>query len=741
MACCLGAVCHVLASTENADSLSVITLNTVEVSANRATSKTPVAFTNVSKEQLLKANDGRDITYLLSMTPSVVSTSDAGMGMGYTSMRVRGTDQTRINVTANGIPLNDGESGIVYWVNMPDLASSVRDIQIQRGAGTSTNGAGAFGASVNMLTDAPSEEAYAEVSGSYGMYNTNRETLRVGSGLLGGHWSFDARLSHMGSDGYIERASSKLWSYFGQVAYTSRNTNVRLLAFGGKERTYMAWDYASKEDMKEFGRRYNPCGEYTDANGQRAYYPDQYDYFTQHHFQLHLSQRLGEKWHLTAALHYTDDFGNYEQYKGYKSLQDYGLEPFYDADGNEVKKTDIVRLKFNDNGFGGGLVNVNFRSGRWNVIAGGALNYFHGDHYGEVAWVRNFVGKIDPLQRYYDNTGKKLDGNFFARANFDILKDFSAFADLQYRGIHYTIDGCTDTWDWINEEMEKMNVDRTWHFFNPKVGLNYSVGNHRLFASWSVAHKEPMRSNFTDGYMVDGKLLEPRAERLFDYELGYTFNHKIVSAGVNLYYMDYKDQLVLTGQLSDTGNPLTTNVPSSYRMGVELQASFRPWCDWFEWNFGLSLSRNRIKNFTEYVYDEDYANPITIDYKDTPLAFSPDITFTNSFDFTVKGFEASLQSQYVGKQYMSNVADDGAALDRYFVTNLHLNYTFPHINGIKKMTVGFSIYNLFNAEYCNNGYSEAMYAFDASGNRVVSRYAGYAAQAPTHVMGTVTFKF
>lgn len=717
----------------NADTLH---LQTVEIMANRASSKTPVAFTNVSKAQLMQANDGRDITFLLSGTPSLISTSDAGAGMGYTSMRIRGTDATRINVTANGIPINDGESGVVFWVNMPDLASSLRDVQIQRGAGTSANGAGAFGASVNMITDAPSDDAYAELSGSYGMYNTNRQTLRVGSGLLGNHWSFDARISHMGSDGYIERASSKLWSYFTQAAYTSRNTNLRFLAFGGKERTYMAWDYASKEDMEKYGRRYNPCGQYTDDNGNTAYYPDQYDYFTQHHFQLLLSQRLGKDWMLNAALHYTDDFGNYEQYKTKRTLLEYGLQPYTNAAGETIEKSDLVRLKFNDNSFGGGLFNINYSHGRWNATLGGALNYFHGHHFGQVQWVRNYVGPIDPLQKYYDNTGKKLDGNIYLRGNFEISRLFSAFADLQYRGIHYTINGHTDSWDWNTNGMQEIEVDRTWHFFNPKVGLNFTSGAHRAFASWSVAHKEPVRDNFTDGDPNH----RPDAERLFDYELGYSFSHPIISAGLNLYYMDYKDQLVLTGQLSDTGNPLSVNVPKSYRMGIELQAAFRPWCDWFEWEINATLSKNRIKDFVEFIYEDEWTNPIEFNRGETPIAFSPDFILNNSFNFSVKGFTARLQSQYVSKQYMNNAASSEAILPRYFVTNLHLAYDLPKVKGIKKWNVGFSIYNLFNNKYFNNGYAGAGYYKDNDQN-VIYRYAGYAASAPLNVMGTVSFLF
>lgn len=736
LAICLG-VATVSASAQKAeqpsDSMS-INLGQVEVLANRADKKTPMAFTNVTKQQLLKANDGRDMTVLLSATPSVVSTSDAGMGVGYTSMRVRGTDGSRINIMANGIPLNDGESSVVYWVNMPDLASSVQDVQIQRGAGTSVNGGGAFGASINMITDMPSEDSYAELSAAYGMFNTNRETIRVGSGLIGNHWSFDARLSHISSDGYIDRASSQLWSYFTQAAYTnaSSGTNVRLLAFGGKEKTYMAWDYASKEEMEEYGRTYNPCGKYTADDGSTAYYPDQNDNFTQHHFQLHLLQRLSEKWNLNVALHYTDDFGYYEQYKTKRTLEEYGLAPT-----NGETKSDIIRLKFNDNGFGGGLFNLNFRTKRWNATFGGAVNYFNGHHYGEVQWVRNYTGPINPLQKYYDNTGKKLDGNIYARATFDILPGFSAFGDLQYRGVHYTINGCSDNWDWNTNAPAQLDVDRTWNFFNPKAGLNYTNGKHRAFASFSVAHKEPVRDNFTDGDPNH----EPEAERLFDYELGYTFNSKVFSAGVNLYYMDYKDQLVVTGQLSDTGNPLSVNVPESYRAGIELQTSFRPWCDWFEWNMNATLSRNRIKNFVEYIYEDEWQNPITFDRGDTPIAFSPDFIFNNSFVFKVKGFSAEVQSRYVSKQYMNNARSEEAVLDDFFVTDLHLNYQLPKVKGIKKWSVGFSIYNLFNAKYCNNGYTGAGYYKDADGNPVIYRYSGYAAQATTHCMGNVTFLF
>lgn len=716
------------------DSMSVV-LNQVDVVANRADSKTPVAYTNIGKRQLTANNDGRDMTYLLNMTPSVTVSSDAGGGMGYTAMRVRGSDPSRINVMANGLPLNDPESHRVYWVNMPDLASSLRDVQIQRGVGTSTNGAGAFGASINMVTDASSEDPYAELSGSYGMYNTNRQTLRVGSGLLGNHWSVDARLSHMGSDGYIDRASSQLWSYFGQAAYQSYNTSLRLVAFGGKERTYMAWDYASKEQMEEYGRRYNPCGEYIDKDGNRAYYADQFDNFVQHHFQLLFSQRIGEWFNINAALFYTKDDGYYDQYKTGRTLVEYGLQPFMNADGELVKKSDLIRLKYNVNGFGGGQATVNFRRGRWNATLGGAVSDFDGHHYGRVKWVRNYVGPIDPLQKYYDNHGRKFDSNVYLRANYDIDRHFSVFADLQYRHIHYTITGMSDNWDWNTSSLAILDVERRWDFFNPKVGVNYTSGAHRGFASWAVAQKEPTRDNFTDGTPES----YPKAERLDDFEVGYSFNHKLFSVGVNLYYMLYKDQLVVTGQLSDTGNPLSVNVPDSYRMGIELQGALRP-CEWFDWQFNLTLSRNRIKNFVEYIYEDEWTNPISFDLGDTPIAFSPDIIFNNAFNFKYRDLDASLNSRYVGKQYMNNARSEAALLDAYFVSDLHLGYSFRNLIGIKELRLGFSIYNLFNEKYFNNGYAGAGYTV-VDGKKEIYRYAGYAAQAPTHVMATMSLKF
>lgn len=741
LAVCAAVIATAACGAENAQNLPdtdslAIELAGVEITANRAGVKTPVAFTNITAGELAGRNDGRDIPSLLEMTPSVVTTGDAGAGIGYSSLRIRGTDGSRINITANGVPINDSESHNVYWVNMPDLATSLNDVQIQRGAGTSTNGAGAFGASVNMITDHPSTERSATVSASYGSYRTNREAVKVSSGLFGNHWSVDARISHIGSDGYIDRAFSQLWSYMGQLAYRGERTTLRLLAFGGKERTYMAWDYASREDMEKYGRRYNPCGKYTASDGSTAFYKDQCDNFTQHHFQLLLNQSLGSSLTLNAALHYTKGDGCYDQYKTGRTLSEYGLEPYTDAEGNEVKKSDLIRLKNNDNDFGGGMFNLRWRRGALSLVAGGAANWFRGNHFGQIKWVRNYVGPINPLQEYYRNTGRKFDSNVFVRADYEFGRGFSAYADLQVRHIHYTIRGVSDNYDWNTGGMAALDVRRNWNFFNPKVGLSYNNGAHRAYASWSVAHKEPTRDNFTDA----DPGTYPSAERMFDYEGGYFYSSRIFTVGANLYYMDYRNQLVVTGKLSDTGNAVSVNVPDSYRMGIELQGALRP-VRWFEWNINATISRNRIKNFTEYIYEDEWTNPIAVDCGNTPIAFSPDVVLHNAFNFNWHGFEASLMSRFVSAQYMNNARSEAARLPSYFVSDLALNYTFRGLPSVKELRLGVTVYNIFDKKYCNNGYAGAGYTVGADGKPEIYRYAGYAAQATTNVLANVTLTF
>lgn len=726
---------NIYALSSAVDSTKVVNLDEVAVVASRANEKTPIAFTNFSKAQLQKSNFGQDLPYLLSLSPSLITTSDAGAGIGYTSMRVRGTDASRINVTANGIPLNDAESHALYWVNMPDITSSLKDIQVQRGAGTSTNGAGAFGASINMITDYSANKPYATLDASYGMYNSHKETLRLGSGLLRNHWAFDLRLSNIGTDGYIDRATANLNSFLAQLGYFAANTSVRLIAIGGKENTYHAWNYASKDEMDKYGRTYNSCGRYKDDNGNVCFYDDQTDNYSQLNLQLILDQRLSTNLNLNVALHYTKGDGYYEEYKTKRTLAEYDI-PNYILDGSKVEISDLIRRKKMDNNFGGATFSLKYKKGRVDAAFGGAFNYYDGWHFGQVAWVRNYVGALLPNQEYYRNKGKKADGNIFARADVDLFAGISAFGDLQYRHIDYKIDGANDNYDYATGKMQALNIHDKFNFVNPKVGLNWKISNaQRLFASFAIAQKEPTRKNYTDG-MTDSY---PKAERLYDYELGYNFSNSLLSAGANLYYMDYKDQLVLTGALSDTGSAMSENVPDSYRMGVELMFALRP-CSFFNWNINATLSHNRIKNFTEVLYEDEWHNPITINHGDTPIAFSPDFTLNNVFSFNWNGFEAALQSQYVSKQYMSNAKSDEQLLDAYFVSNLHLAYNFK-IKALKALRVGFSIYNIFNEEYENNGYAGAGYSLDKDGNKNIYRYAGYAAQAPTNVMGNISITF
>lgn len=722
----------------DADTLRVIDLQEVEVVSTRATKTTPVAYTNIGKEELKERNVGQDLPYLLSMTPSALTTSDAGAGIGYTSIRVRGTDGTRINVTANGIPVNDAESHTVFWVNLPDFASSVKDMQVQRGAGTSTNGAGAFGASINMQTGELAMEPYAEFNGSYGSFNTHKETFKVGTGLIKDHWAFDLRLSDIGTDGYIDRASVGLNSYYLQGAYYADNTSIKFIAFAGREKTYHAWNYASKEEMELYGRKYNSCGYmYTTEDGTMHFYDDQTDNYTQKNYQLLFNHTFTPQWNLNIGLHYTKGDGYYQEYKTNRKLVEYALQPFQWGD-EWVKKSDLVRKKAMDNGFGGGIFSVNYRNNRLNASLGGGLNHYDGHHFGRVLWVKNYQGEVSPDHEYYRNKGTKTDGNIYLKADYGLTDALNVYADMQYRHIDYRIKGTNDKWNTLTDEgLQQLDIDERFDFFNPKVGISWQINRYsRLFGSFSVAHKEPTRNNYTDGKLFD----HPKSERLIDYELGYTYANSWLNLGANLYYMDYKDQLVLTGELNEIGEPLAANMPDSYRMGVELMAGIRT-------NFGLSWdinatwSKNRIQNFTETLYENEDVSGAhwEINHGDTPIAFSPDFLVNNTLTYRWKGWETSLQSQYVSKQYLNNACQEDQTLDAYFVSNLRLAYTFK-LPFTKEITAGLTVFNLFNEEYENNGYAGSGFYYDG-GEKVRYNYAGYAAQAGTNVLGHLTIRF
>lgn len=705
--------------------------------STRATATTPVAFTTLSKEQIKKQNFGQDIPYLLSMTPSAITTSDAGTGVGYTTLRVRGTDGTRINITANGIPMNDAESHSLFWVNLPDFASSVKDIQVQRGAGTSTNGAGSFGASVNMQTEGIAMTPYTEINGAYGSFNVHKETVKFGTGLLNGRWAFDARLSNIGTDGYIDRASVDLYSYYLQGGYFANRTSVKFITFAGKEKTYHAWNYASKEEMEKNGRRYNSCGlMYEDANGEKQYYDDQTDNYLQANYQLLLNHTFSPFWNLNAALHYTKGDGYYQEYKPKASPKRYALVPYHDQ-GTEVNATDLVRQKKMNNHFGGGVFALNYTSTRLQASIGGGVNQYKGHHYGRVIWVKNYIGTLNPDHEYYRNHSRKTDGNLYLKANYQLTTSLSAYADLQYRLIRHRIDGPNDKWNDATNAPQQLDIDQTFGFFNPKAGLNWQINSqNRLYGSFSIAQKEPTRNNYTDGRLTQ----HPQSEHLTDYELGYTYANTWLTAGANLYYMNYRDQLVLTGELNEIGEPMANNVPHSYRMGIELMLGMKPW-NGFHWDINATLSRNRVKHFTETLYQGwEGINPIEIAHGSTPIAFSPDWILNNRFAYSYRGFEAALQSQYVSKQYLSNARQEDQTLDAYFVSNLNLAYTF-HLPKVKSITVGCTLYNLFNAQYENNGYASSYYLPDANGNPSRHNDSGYAAQAGTNLMINLSLRF
>ncbi len=737
-------LCGGIAAQAQSAGSDTLRLQEVEVLATRATSNTPVAFTIVSKKQIETVNHGLDMPQLLQFTPGMLTTSDAGAGVGYTSMRVRGTDATRINVTMNDIPVNDSESHSVFWVNTPDLASSLRDIQIQRGAGTSTNGSGAFGASVNMRSQAPSLIPYAEVSGSYGSFNTNKETIKLGTGRLGDHWAIDARLSHISSDGYRDRATSSMFSYFAQVGYYGDRTSLKFITFGGKEDTYHAWDGISRSKL-ESDRKYNPNGEIKHGDDVTGFYADQKDIYKQFHYQLLFDHIFNSSWKLNAALHYTDGYGFYQEYKNARTLTEYGLEPFY-VDGEKIKKSSLVRKKILDNGFGGGIFSVHYSGNRLHSVLGGGFNKYSNDHYGQVIWVENYMGVLSPNHEYYRNKGKKTEFNIYWKNNYNIWRGLSAYLDLQYRHINYTIKGINDKWDWTAspEHMQILDVDDKFNFFNPKVGVNWQVNRkNRVYASFAVAQKEPTRNNYNDGPLT----VHPKAEKLLDWEAGYEFKSSRFSAGVNLYYMKYKDQLVLNGKLNEIGEAMAENVPDSYRCGIELMAGAQL-ASWLRWDVNATFSRNIIKNYVGYVsdYDDSWHEMWTqtaVEKGNTTIAFSPSAIVNSVLQFNYKGFEAQLQSQYVSRQYLDNFKNKDDSLDPYFVNNLNLAYSFrvPHT---KKITAGVTIYNLFNKKYENNGYSQTVAVYpggDKSNQYTLVSDPRFYPMAGTNVLGHLTFRF
>ncbi len=690
---------------------SDIIADEVIITAIRADIKTPVAYTNIGKEDIDRYNTGQDIPYLLDMTPSVVVSSDAGTGIGYTSMRIRGTDMTRINVTLDGIPLNDSESHGVWWVNMPDFASSVDNIQIQRGAGTSTNGAAAFGANVNFVTNVLEKDAYADVNCTYGSFNTQKATFKVGTGLLKNHFSFDARLSKIHSDGFIDRARSDLESYYVSGAYVDKKNFFKINVFRGTEETYQAWNGVPKDSL-ETNRTYN---SYT--------YENEIDHYTQKHYQLFYTRKFNKYFNLNIALHHTKGEGYYEQYKEGEDFVDYGLDNII-IGTDTITDTNLIRRKWLDNNFTGAIYSLRYSINNLNVVFGGAWNKYDGDHFGRIIWAE-YASTGNIRHEWYNNSGSKTDINEYLKINYSIFPELNLWADIQYRIIDYSIDG-------IHDDLRDITQANSYKFFNPKAGLSYNIDqNQNSYFSFAVANREPSRSNFRDA--AEGEEFVP--ETLYDFEAGYKLALNKLAFNLNLYYMSYKDQLILTGEINDVGAYIMSNVPESYRAGAELSAGIKL-TDFAEWKLNATYSRNKIKNLTVYVDNWDTWGQEPETYSETDISFSPEIIAGSELSFNIfKGFNASLISKFVGKQFIDNTSNNERSLDSYFVNNLRLSYSLK-LKKIKEIAFNVSINNIFNEMYETNAW---VYRYYFGGEHYVMD--GYFPQAGINFLAGISLRF
>ena len=687
------------------DTTKVNPLDEVLVSAVRVTTKTPVSFTNLDRKEIKLRNLGQDIPILMNYMPSVVTTSDAGNGVGYTGIRVRGSDATRVNITINGIPYNDAESSGAFWVNMPDFASSVESLQLQRGVGTSTNGAGAFGASLNLLTDSFSNEASGEISNAAGSFTTRKHTVKFSSGLLNDNaeknsprgFELAGRLSNIDSQGYIDRASSDLKSYFLQGTFVGKTTLIKALVFGGKEKTYQSWYGVDGETLNN-ERTFNYAGMYTDAFGNTKFYDNQTDNYQQDHYQLHWNERLSENWSGNMALHYTKGIGYYEEYQNAQNFADYGLTPIT-VDATIINTTDLIRQKWLDNDFYGTTFSANYKKDKLDVIIGGGWNKYEGKHFGKVIWAR-YASTSELGNHYYDDVATKTDGNIFAKANYQITEKISLYGDLQFRNVNYKADGVQPTL-----------VNDTFNFFNPKAGMSYSFNAKNIFYfSYAKANREPNRTDYEGGNV--------KSEKLDDYELGWRYVSEKIKVDTNIYYMAYKDQLILTGNLDNVGNPIRSNSEKSFRLGLEVDATIaiskqvfiRP-------NFTLSQNSN---------VDLEVAGA---NFGTRQIAYSPSVIAGNILVYKpTESLQVAWLSKYVGEQFMNNIELPAAKLVDYFVNDFNIAYEIKAKSVFKSIVLTGLVNNILDKQYISNGYMYDVYPY-------------YYPQAGINFLAGVTLKF
>ncbi len=698
------------------DSTKVTTLDEVLIAGVRAQKNNPVTFTNVSKEEIAPRNLGQDIPVLLNYLPSVVSTTDAGNGIGYTYMRVRGTDGSRINVTLNGVPFNDSESQGTFFVNLPDFASSLESLQLQRGVGTSTNGAGAFGASLNMQTKSFQEKSYAEIANSVGSFNTRKHTLTFGTGLhntteinSAQGFEFNGRISQIASDGYVDRAATSMFGYFFNANYIHKSTQIKALFFGGKEKTYQAWYGIEDLDKLKNDRTFNPAGMYFDDNGIMRFHDNETDNYWQNHFQLHWSENWSENWSSNIALHYTIGKGYFEQYKEDEIVSDYNLPDFQ---GNST--SDLIRKRWLDNDFFGTTFTLNYKKNKTNILFGGAANRYLGKHFGEVVWTQYYIPNSN---RYYNNIGNKDDINAYIKASQTFGK-LNLFADLQYRMVFYNANS-----------VRFDEVKDTFRFFNPKVGLNYQLnGKNTIYTFAGIANKEPRRDDYENG--------STKAERLFDFELGWKYTTKKIIFNANAFYMRYKNQLVLTGALNDVGSPIFTNSGSSYRLGLELDATLKLGTQ-FTLKPNVTLSQNKNQDFFFQ------RNKMLQNLGNTTIAFSPNFVIGNALTYSPKKhLNLTLLNKFVGKQFMGNIDTEKSVLKAYNAHDFNITYLWNIHKGLKSILFSGLINNVLNNKYESNGY---FYTYDDDfsnpGMITTIEGAGYFPQATRNYLVGATLNF
>ncbi len=693
------------------DSLKTVTLDDVTIYATRANERTPTTYSTVDKKELSSRNLGQDLPILLNFTPSLVTTSDAGAGIGYTGLRIRGSDATRINVTINGIPVNDSESHGVFWVNMPDLSSSLNSIQIQRGVGTSSNGAAAFGATVNLQTNSVSRESFFQTDHSFGSFNTWKSNVVYNTGLINDVYNFEARLSRIASDGFIDRSSADLKSYYLSGGRFGEKTMLKAVIFGGQEITQQAWygtpearltgGEAEIQELIDFGGEYSTQEQLDNLrNSGRSFnyylYDNEVDNYRQDHYQLHVAHTLSDYLNLSGALHYTKGRGFFEQFRESDDLADYGLADV--VVGTEtVSTSDIVRRRWLDNDFYGFTYSLNYERDSWNATIGGGWNEYDGDHFGEIIWAQ-FAGDVDIRDRYYEGNGVKQDFNTFLKVNHQISDRLNLFGDLQVRNINYETAG-------LDNDLEAYDVDTDFTFFNPKAGVTYVLNNSTsAYASFAVANREPVRSDFIDA----NEGAEPEHETLNNIEIGIRSRGSTFSYEANFYRMGYNNQLVVTGAVNDVGAPIRVNVPNSYRMGIELVGAYKLTKS-LTWSANLTLSRNKIDQFSEIVFATNFNE---IEHSDTDISFSPNVIGGSDITFQpAEGLTLQLLTKYVGSQFLDNTSNDDRAIDAYLTNDVRLAYEFKW-KDIRRVSISLLVNNLLNEEYSSNGYTWGYYYGD-----------------------------